>query len=305
MATLLGTVTYKEIKLVRPILKSLTIEGERMVQDALGALGTKALGRKVAFTDEPFDNFEAAWVKPNKDSFHHGAILYLHGGSYTAGTLAYSKGFGSVITQLTDIPALCVGYRLAPEFPFPCALDDALSAYKRMLEEYSPEDIAVVGESAGGGLVYALLLKIKEESLPMPSCAVAMSPWADLTCSNPSYKTNADVDPSLFEEALKFSANLYSLGDTSNPFVSPVFGDLKGLPPSLIFAGTYELLMDDSILLAGRLNAAGVPCESHIVPGMWHVFPLFNTPESKTAIKQMKKFMYAHIGQKITYEEDR
>ncbi len=305
MATLLGNVTYKEIKLVRPILKGLDIEAERMIQDALGALGTKAFSKRVVFSDESFEGFEAAWAKPNKNNCHHGAILYLHGGSYTAGTLAYSKGFGSVLTELTNIPSLCVGYRLAPEFPFPCALEDALSAYKRLLEEYSPEDIALVGESAGGGLVFALLLKIKEVGLPMPSCAVAMSPWVDLTCTNPSYVTNREVDPSLFEEALKFSADLYSLGDNKNPLVSPVYGELKGLPPSLIFAGGYELLMDDAILLSGRLKASSVSCECHIVPDMWHVFPLFNTPESKAAIRQMKKFIYSHIGQKITHETDR
>ncbi len=289
MASVRGTAMRAQIKLVRPILKSLDIEGERMAQDAVGALGARVLAGKVAYTKESFDKFEAEWATPA--ACGKKAILYLHGGAYVSGSLPYAKGFGGILADLSGRNTLCVGYRLAPEFPFPAALDDALESYRRVTERYDPADVAVVGESAGGGLIFCLMLALKAKKLPLPGSLVAMSPWADLTCCYPSYVTNAEKDPSLFEDWLKKCARRYAGEDLKNPLVSPVYGDLSGLPPTLIFAGSYELLMDDTVILANKLKSQGVRCEYHISDGMWHVYVLFGIPEARRALTRIKSFL--------------
>ena len=185
-----------------------------------------------------------------------------------------------------------MGYRLAPEYPFPAAQDDALAAYRHMLERYPADKIAVVGESAGGGLAFSLLLRLRREGLPMPACTVTFSPWCDLTCTAPSYAENEDEDPSLFEPALRHSASLYSgVLPLEHPEISPMFGSLSGLPDSLIFAGGAELLRDDAIHMRDALRAAGCRCECHIEDSMWHVYVLFGIPEAKQALVRVNTFL--------------
>ena len=294
MSTVLGTAMRAQLELIRPLMKKLTIEGQRITQDALGKLGAKALEGKVSYREEPFENFAAQWAH-NIEQPNENAILYIHGGSYTAGSIEYAMGFGGVLCETTGCETLCVGYRLAPEFPFPAALEDAVSAYERILESYPPERIAVVGESAGGGLIFCLMQKIKELELAMPACIVALSPWTNLTCSSPAFVTKADVDPCLFEDALKYSAELYSGGDLKNPLISPIYGDLSGLPPVLLFAGDYEMLEDDTVLLAHKLLEQGVECSAHYEPGMWHVYVLYGTPEAKEAMIKIDAFLQLHL----------
>ncbi len=291
MTSIAGSLLYKQIKLAKPLLNVMDIGDQRKWQDRLGELGAKSLKGKVEYRGEPFKLFDAEWAVPQQDS-REGAILYLHGGSYTAGSLPYSKGFGGIIAEETDLRTLCVGYRLAPEHPHPAALEDALCAYRRVLESVSPKKLVVMGESAGGGLTLALLLRIKQLKLPMPACAVTLSPWCDLTCTAESYITNAERDPTLDDAALRYSARCYA-GERplTYPLVSPYFGDLTGLPPVLIFAGTFELLMDDSRNIAEKLKAAGVESELHLADGMWHVYVLFSIPESKLAIARINSFI--------------
>jgi acetyl esterase/lipase len=274
-------------------MKRLDIEGERLAQDALGKLGARVLEERIEYIAEPFERFEAEWAHPTSD-LEHGAVLYLHGGSYTAGKLDYAKGFGGVLADAIKRDTLCIGYRLAPEDPFPAALDDAEEAYLRVIEKTDSKLTAIVGESAGGGLVFALLLRIRQKGHPMPGCVVAMSPWADLRCNNESYRTKADIDLCLFEDALKDSAELYSEGDTINPFVSPVLGDFTGCPPALIFVGTDELLLDDSIELSRVFERDVVPFELHVEEGMWHVYCIYGIPEAREAIRRMDEFIDEH-----------
>ncbi len=289
MASVLSNAMKAQIKLLRPFVKKMNLKNERIAQDAIGLLGANALASKVEYAIEPFDKFEAEWALPIAKRSK--AILYLHGGAYTCGTVSYAKGFGGVLAELTERSVLCVGYRLAPESPFPAAVDDAFESYLRMLKSFDASDIAVVGESAGGGLIFCLMQRLKEAKLPMPSALVALSPWADLTCSYPSYITNSKVDPSLGWDSLKFSARLYAKSDLKNPLVSPVYGDLSGLPRTLIIAGSDELLLDDTAVLTTRLRVSGVDCETHIEQGMWHVYVLFGIPEAKTALNKIKAFL--------------
>ena len=171
-------------------------------------------------------------------------------------------------------------------------MDDAFCAYKYLIElGYSAKNISLVGESAGGGLVYSLCLKLKETGLSLPGSVVAISPWTDLTFSGESYKKNKKKDPTLSEKALRSYARAYAHGQEQNPLISPVFGDLGGMPRSLIFAGGCELLLDDAKMLADRLKEAGNACELIVEKGLWHVYVLFRIPEAYKALDKIAAFL--------------
>lgn len=285
----------EQIRLAKPLLKRMSIEDQRAGQDRIGALGARALAAKVDFEPEPFDRFAADWATP-KDRVPERAILYLHGGSYTAGSLKYARGFGGLLAHRTGRRVLCAAYRLAPETPFPGAVEDAVEAYRRMLETYPGHEIAIVGESAGGGLAYGAAQAIRDGGLPLPGCLVAISPWADLTLSGASYREQERRDPSLVLEDLAESARLYAGERRADPLVSPVFGDFTGFPPSLLFAGTDELLRDDARALAGRLRQCGAACDLVVAEGMWHVYVLFGIPEAQEALKRIAAFLERNGG---------
>ena len=205
------------------------------------------------------------------------AVLYFHGGAYALGSAADSVGLAADVSRRVGARAVSVDYRLAPEHPFPAALDDAVAAYRALLDEGMPSArIAFVGESAGGGLVAATLVALKDANLPQPSSATVFSPWADLTVSGASATGKADIDPALTPEALRTRARDY-LGqrDTATPLASPVFADLTGLPPLLIQVGSHEILLDDAIRLAARAGAHDVHVELQVWPEVPHVFQGF------------------------------
>ena len=289
MPKLVSTLVRAQIALLKPVIERMNLKSLRKLQDALGKLGTKALVANVCYIDEFFEEFEAAWARPT-EPVPGKAILYLHGGAYTAGTLSYAKGFGGMLAEQTRREVLCVGYRLAPEYPHPAALEDALEAYRRMLERFCPEDIAFVGESAGGGLCYCLCLKLKELGTPLPGRIVALSPWTDLSmeCARGADEL---TDPILSKASLRYSALKYAAGRLTDPLVSTLFGDLRGLPESLIIAGTDEILMNDSVEMAKSLCEAGSPCELIVEEDMWHVFVLYGIPEAKEALERIRAYV--------------
>ncbi len=293
MPSLLSVLMRAQIRLVKPILNRFTIQTERAFQDNLGDMEAKSLASKVSYEPVDFENFEACFVSPkgmpqDKDR----VILYLHGGAYVAGNIAYARGFASLLAVDTGLFVLAAAYRLAPENPFPAAVEDALRAYQYLIESgYSAKNISLVGESAGGGLIFALCLKLKQEGLPLPRALVGISPWSDLTFGGESYKKNKKKDPTLSEQALRGYAKAYAAGQEKNPLVSPVFGDFDGMPRSLIIAGSCELLTDDAKMLAQRLKQAGTECELIIEEGMWHVYVLFKIPEATKALKKIAAFL--------------
>ncbi len=293
MAKWISVFLRTELRMIKPLLYRLSLKAARKDQDRIGRLGSMVLKDKVHFEPLHFEHFQADWAVPLNTEIK-GAILYLHGGGYVMGSLAYARGFGGELAAHTGRKTLCMGYRLAPEDPFPAALDDTIEAYRTMLKEFAAEEIAFVGESAGGGLCYCAVQKIRQLGLPMPACITGISPWTDLTLSGKSYKENARKDPSLLEKSLKYYARLYAGDDRKNPLVSPAFGDFTGFPPSLVYAGTYEILRDDSQLLADRLAACGASCELHLIEGMWHVFVLFGIPEAKEALTRIVEFIGEH-----------
>ena len=204
-------------------------------------------------------------------------LLYLHGGAYVIGSAADAAGLAAEVSRRTGARAVCVDYRLAPEHPFPAAVDDALAVYRALLDDGIPSSaIAFVGESAGGGLVAATLVAVKDAGLPQPTSAAVFSPWADLTVSGDSAVTKAAVDASLTPEGLRTRARDYlGTADPTTPHVSPVFADLTGLAPLFIQVGSYEILMDDAVRLAARAAAHDVHVELQVWPEVPHVFQAF------------------------------
>ena len=204
-------------------------------------------------------------------------LLYLHGGAYAIGSAADAAGLAAEVSRRTGARAVCVEYRLAPEHPFPAAVDDALAVYRALLDDGVPSStIAFVGESAGGGLVVATLVAVKDAGLPQPSSAAVFSPWADLSVSGGSAVNKAAVDVSLTPEGLRTRARDY-LRDTdpTTPHASPVFADLTGLAPLFIQVGSHEILLDDAVRLAARAAEHDVHVELQVWPEVPHVFQAF------------------------------
>ena len=226
------------------------------------------------------------------------AILYIHGGGYVSGSCSDHRGFVSKFAKNTGVATLIYEYRLAPEFPFPAAVDDSVKVYRWLLDSgYKPENIVFAGESAGGGLCLALLLAIKVQKLAMPAAAVAISPWTDLSCSGPSYKTKNKVSPAPLNSWFVFSKHYAGSTPVSNPLVSPLFGDLKGLPPLLINSGVDDELYDDGEQFAQKAAAAGVNVTFTKGTGMVHCYPLMAPmfPEATEAMNEIVSFIRKHL----------
>ncbi len=268
----------------------------RTAQDRLGRLGARAMDGRVDFAPHRFPKFQGCWILPEELRDAHGAILYLHGGGYTAGGIEHAAGFGSVLSAATGRRVFAAAYRLAPEHPFPAAVEDAFEAYAYLLADgVPPEKIALAGESAGGGLCFALVHKLKAAGLPLPGAVVGISPWTDLTLSGASYAANKRSDPSLRYGQLLAYARMYAPGDRKDPLVSPLFGDMAGFPPALLFAGEDELLLDDAVALAHALERAGRPVELHTEKGMWHVYVLYGIREARQAIGRIVSFLNENL----------
>ncbi len=238
------------------------------------------------------------WLIPNPKSAN-GALLYLHGGAYVLGSILSHQGLASRLAAAAQAPCLIIDYRLAPESPFPAALDDAFAAYSHLLEENPQRPIAIAGDSAGGGLALALALRIRERSVQAPAALGLMSPWTDLTLSNPTHRSKATVDPYFPDTSfLNSSAQAYAGSHAlSDPFLSPLFADLSNLPPTLIHVGEREALLDDSLLLGQRMVQSGVAAEVKQYPGMWHVWQAFGGKfrEADASIAEMGMFMRRYL----------
>jgi acetyl esterase/lipase len=221
-------------------------------------------------------------------------ILYVHGGGYVSGSCNDHRGFVSKFAKATGAATLVYEYRLAPEHPFPAAVEDSVKIYNWLLEQgHLPANILVAGESAGGGLCLALLLALKEQALPMPAAAVAISPWTDLTCSGDSYKTKNDRSPAPIDSWFVFSSHYAGNSPVNLPLISPLFGDLAGLPPLFINSGEDDELFDDGARFAEKAARAGVDVTFRRGPGMIHCYPLLAPmfPEATEAMAEIVGFV--------------
>ncbi len=274
------------VRFLRAQLKKLTcaaeeepISVERKAQDFLGTVMQKMKPGNMLMQESFFEGFRAVMISPMMPA-RAGAVMYVHGGGYCCGDLEYAKGFGTILASEANARVFCPAYRLAPEYPFPSALNDVMACYRYLIKTFPPEKIVLAGESAGGGLIYCMCLKIKEEGLPLPGGLVGMSPWTDLTSSGESYRLNADIDPSMTTYRLQRFANVYT--DTpAHPLCSPIFGDLSGLPESLLFVGGDEIMRDDAVTLHEKLTAAGCKSTLTIAPEMWHAYVLYGFKERR------------------------
>lgn len=228
-----------------------------------------------------------------------GTILYLHGGGYFACSPVTHRAITGGLA-LRGFRVFAAEYRLAPEHPYPAAVDDGLNVYKALLAQgVSPLTTVIAGDSAGGGLVLAVLLAARAEGLPMPSSALLFSPWTDLAGTGDSLKSNLRRDPMLRGERIFEATAFYVNGaDPKDPLISPLYGDLTGLPPLCIQVGDSEVLLDDSTRLAARASAAGVRVSLKIwknVPHVWQLFQIF-LPEARAALAEASAFAKANLG---------
>lgn len=225
------------------------------------------------------------------------ALLLLHGGAYVLGGPASHGALAAQLGQAAGAEAYLADYRLAPENPYPAALDDALAAYRWLLEQYEPGQLAIAGDSAGGNLTLATAIAIRDAGLPPPAALVLISPWADLTQSGETIRSRAQRDPMLNPAWIGACAKLYAGNiPTSDPRISPLFDNLKGLPPMMIHVGTEEILLSDSERLAQRAEAAGVEVSLHRFEGLWHDFQLHagQLAEADASIAELGQFMRKH-----------
>jgi monoterpene epsilon-lactone hydrolase len=227
-------------------------------------------------------------------------VLYFHGGVYVMGEASLAADLASQVGRRTRAKVISVDYRLAPEHPYPAAVDDALAAYDALLQGgTAPEDIVFAGESAGGGLAIATLVNARDHQLPQPAAAFVMSPYADLTLAGTTLETRAKADPLLSREALQARVADYTAGrDAALGLISPVFADLSGLPPLIIQAGTHEVLLDDALRLAGRAATADVAVTLDITPGVPHVFQAYHQilDEAAAALDRAGQFLSAQLA---------
>jgi len=245
------------------------------------------------------DGVAAEWTRaPGSDE--NRVVLYFHGGGYTLGSIANYRDFTGRISRAAACRVLSVGYRLAPESPFPAAVEDAVVAYRWLLRHgVLPERVLFAGDSAGGGLALAALVFLRDAGERLPAGAMCVSPSTDLAKEGESMRTKADVDPIITYETSMAHALRYvgKASDLKNPLASPLYADLHDLPPLLIMVGTNETLLDDSTRLTAKARAAGVGTEFEIWEGMIHIWPFFAAilPEGQQAIERMGAFARTRV----------
>lgn len=233
------------------------------------------------------------WIHP-RDGGTKPIILYFHGGGYVSGSARLHRPHVAKFVKASGAGAFVLDYRLAPEHRFPAALEDAVSVYQGLLAQgRNPEHVVFAGDSAGGGLCLATLLALKERQTPLPAGAVALSPWTDLACTGRSYEENARTCLSPENSSQVFSRHYCGAADPKIPLISPLYGDLEGLPPLLLFAGSRETMRDDAARFAQKAAQAGVPVDLEIGEGLFHCYPVCSgfIPESAQAMAKIGRFI--------------
>ncbi len=233
-------------------------------------------------------------------------VLYFHGGVYVLGDAFLAADLASQVGRRTSAKVISLDYRLAPEHPYPAAVDDALTAYEALLAGGTDaSDIVFAGESAGGGLAIATLVNARDNGLPLPAAALVMSPYVDLTLAGSTMETKREADPLLSPEALRARVRDYTAGqDAGLGLISPIFADLSGLPPLMIQAGSHEVLLDDAIRLAGVAGGADVEITLDVTPGVPHVFQAYHAilEEAVEALERSGQFLSAQLAGSPTLE---
>jgi acetyl esterase/lipase len=289
----------EELAKVIAMIKSVPRDPTASVERMRGAMEkvSEHVARDVKCEAVSAGGVPAEWIVP-PNAANDRVILYLHGGGYVMGSINTHRAMIARIARASEAKALALNYRMAPEDPFPTAVDDATAAYRWLLAQgYKPGKIVISGDSAGGGLTLATLLALRDAGTPLPAAAVPISPWADLEGTGASIETRAAADPMVDKAGLLRMAQMYAGdSDPKNPLISPIYADYKGLPPMLIQVGDAEILLDDSTRVAERARAAGVKVELEAYPEMFHVWHVFAKilPEGQQAIDRIGEYVRAH-----------
>lgn len=234
------------------------------------------------------------WVQESGKDYGGSILFHVHGGGLILGTLTTSRIFAAQMAQALQVPILIPEYRLAPEFPYPCAMNDLVGVYQELTKNrFKAKQIVMSGDSSGGGLALSTLIQLREQNLELPRSTFFISGHFDLSVSGESIETRKDVDPFTSEEALIHCGKLYADGlDLKSPLISPLFADLSHLPPCLILVGDHEILLSDSIRLQTNIEKAGGKAELRVWESMWHVWMTHPTlPETSEAFETIKKFI--------------
>lgn len=267
------------------------LEKQRRAQDALGNMAASMSG----LVWEPFElgGMDAAWMRLEREHKRRRVILYCHGGGYTSGGLGFSKVLASKLCRATGMDVLAFDYRLAPEHPFPAAIEDGQAAWDYLMRlGFGARDVILAGDSAGGNLSLVLCLRLREEGRLLPGAILLMSPWTDMTMTGESMLERAEIDPALTPEYIRAVREAYAGGlDPAQPQLSPLYGDFRGFPPTLIQVGTHEILYSDAERLAERMQAAGVECRLEVWENMWHDFQMYPNKTAANAMQNMAYFL--------------
>lgn len=283
------------IKRVHSVVENPNLEKQRQSQDSLSALLTGTVKKETLIREITIEDMYAEWVGVDRAHMKKYVILYCHGGGYMTGSCLYARTLTAKLATSTSMDVLSFDYRLAPENPFPAALEDGMKAWDALMRYgYGARDVIVAGDSAGGNLALCLVHKLKQEGRLLPRGLVLMSPWTDLTASGKTYETRAHVDPVLDEAYIGQAVNSYAGGeaDLKNPLISPLFGDFEGFPPTYIQVGDNEILLSDSTMLHKRMVKANVPVRLDIFKGMWHVFQMSPFKRAYDAMDKNAEFIY-------------
>jgi epsilon-lactone hydrolase len=289
----------EELAKVIAMIKSVPRDPTASVERMRGAMEkvSEHVARDVKCEAVSAGGVPAEWIVP-PNAANDRVILYLHGGGYVMGSINTHRAMIARIARASEAKALALNYRMAPEDPFPTAVDDATAAYRWLLAQgYKPGKIVISGDSAGGGLTLATLLALRDAGTPLPAAAVPISPWADLEGTGASVETRAAADPMVDKAGLLRMAQMYAGdSDPKNPLISPIYADYKGLPPMLIQVGDAEILLDDSTRVAERARAAGIKVELEAWPELFHVWHVFAKilPEGQQAIDRIGEYVRAH-----------
>lgn len=280
------------IKKVHGLVENTDLEKHRQSQNHFGTL--LADNRGVTYQDIQIGDIHGEWVRVSRPHMKKRVILYCHGGGYSTGSCIYGRTLTAKLAKGIAMDVISFDYRLAPEHPYPAAVEDVKKVWDfLMLLGYGARDVILAGDSAGGNLALVLVHCLKKEGRMLPGGLLLMSPWTDLTSQGSSFQEKAEVDPVLNAEYIGQMVEAYASGlDLTDPFISPLFGDFEGFPPTFIQVGENEILLDDSLRLKERMEKAQVSVRMEIFSGMWHVFQMTPFKTAYEAVERFAEFVY-------------
>jgi len=281
------------IKMVHGRIENNDYERHRSSQDRLGEVfgGSK----EIKITPVMIGEIPAEWVRANRPHMKKSVILYCHGGGYATGSSVYARTLTTKLAIYTSMDVFCFDYRLSPENPFPAAHEDAIKAWDYlMLMGYGANEVIVAGDSAGGNLALSLTLRLKDAERFLPRGLVLLSPWTDMTMSGKSYETRKEIDPILSKEYIGNAISAYTQNNQKldNPYISPLFGEFRGFPPTYIQVGDNEIFLSDATSLYKKLLKAEVHAKIDIQKGMWHVYQMSPFKAAHEAMERNAEFIF-------------